>query len=340
MPATYSLPANLLSTFDIGFFPADSAIHHEDLTDVITIIDSFQTPFFSGAPKIRARDVVHSWPIDTLLVASAMTSGGSPDGVDFSGDALTTPQRLFNSTQIFRRDVIVSDRERQANPAGIRDMYEHQIMKEFKNIARNCEWTIFRNNSTASATGLETSAVSAAPLMAGLRGIFGPAAGTTTITTASASAATGFTTGDMVALAQTMFTNGAEPDSLWLSPSTKLQFINATLGSAINVRNIAATDQRLVANIDVFESPFNQLFAVITDRFIPMGTASASGYAYFLGDRSLAKLAFYRPPQHKEMGKQGDNTRGLVLMELTLEMTHPSGWGSFSNVTGASGLTT
>jgi hypothetical protein len=144
----------------------------------------------------------------------------------------------------------------------------------------------------------------------------------------------------MVSLAQTMFTNGAEPDSLWFAPSTKLQFINATLGSAINVRNIAATDQRLVANIDVFESPFNQLFAVITDRFIPMGGASASGYAYFLGDRSMAKLAFYRPPQHKEMGKQGDNTRGIVLMELTLEMTHPSAWGAFTNVTGASGLVT
>jgi hypothetical protein len=336
MPVTPALPGNLLSTFDVGFFPADSAIHHEDLTDVLTIIDSFQTPFFSGAPKIRARDVVHSWPIDTL---TAISSAGAPDGVDFGGDSLSTPTRLFNGTQIFRRDVVVSDRERQANPAGIRDMYEHQIMKEFKNIARNCEYALFRNTSTASASGLETSAASAAPLMAPIRGGFGTGVGIA-ITTASASAATGFTTGDMIGLAQTMFTNGAEPDSLWFAPSTKLQFINATLGSAINVRNIAATDQRLVANIDVFESPFNQLFAVITDRFIPMGAASASAYAYFIGDRSMAKLAFYRPPQHKEMGKQGDNTRGIVLMELTLEMTHPSAWGAFLNVTGASGLVT
>jgi hypothetical protein len=333
MPASYTLPTNLVSTFSIGFFPADTAVHHEDLTDVLTIIDSFQTPFFSGAPKIRARDVVHSWPVDTL---TAVSSAGAPDGVDFSGDVLTTPVRLFNGTQIFRRDVIVSDRERQANPAGVRDMYEHQVMKEFKVLARNCEYTVFRNNSTASATASAVSAVSAAPYMAGLRGNFQSVG----ITSASASAATGFTTGDMVSLAQTMFTNGAEPDSLWFAPSTKLQFINATLGSAINVRNIAATDQRLVANIDVFESPFNQLFAVITDRFIPMGTASASAYAYFIGDRSMAKLAFYRPPQHKEMGKQGDNTRGIVLMELTLEMTHPSAWGMFTNVTGASGLVT
>src|SRR5689334_10452045 len=129
MPASYTLPGGIVSTFGIGFFPSDTAIHHEDLTDVLTILDSYQTPFFSGAPKIRARDVVHSWPIDSL---TAVSSGGAPDGGDFSGDTLTTPQRLFNGTQIFRRDVVVSDREREANPAGIRDMYEHQVMKEFK----------------------------------------------------------------------------------------------------------------------------------------------------------------------------------------------------------------
>jgi len=329
-----ALPANLLSTFDIGFFPSAGAVHHEDLTDVLTIIDSFQTPFFSGAPKIRARDVVHSWPIDSL---TAVSSAGSPDGAEHAGDALTTPLRLYNNTQIFRRDVAVSDRERVANPAGIRDMYDHQIMKEMKVLARNCEYTIFKNSSiTASAaTGIESSAVSNSPLMVGLRGLFG---GGGSISTASAAAVTVFATGDMVNLAMTMFNNGAEPDSVWFAPSSKLQFVNQTMGTAINVRNIAATDQRLVANIDVFETPFNQLFAVITDRFIPMGTTSANGYAYFLGDRSMGKLAFYRPPQHKEMGKTGDNTKGLLLMELTLELSHPSSWAAFTFVTGAAGL--
>lgn len=329
MPTSYALPANLISTFDVGFFPSDTALHHEDLTDGLTILDSTQTPFFSGAPKVRARDVVHSWPVDTL---SAPVSAGSPDGVDFSADASAQATRLMNGTQIFRLDVAVSDRERDANPAGIRDMYDHQVMKRFKELARNCEWTVFRNNSTASATAVETSAQSAAPLMAGLRG-FG-------ITSASASAATGFATADLVNLTQTMFNNGAEPDSIWFAPATKVQFVNSTIGTSINVRNIAASDQRLVANVDVFETPLNQLLMVVTDRFIPMGTASASGYAFFVGDRSMAKLAFYRPPQHKQMGKTGDNTKGLVLMELTLELSHPSAWGMFQNLTGASSLVT
>jgi len=258
--------------------------------------------------------------VDTL---AATATGGVAEGVDFSGDTLTSPTRLVNGTQIFSRHVIVSDRERDANPAGIRDMYEHQVMKEFKVCARNAESRLWAINSTASATGVVTSATAAtAPLMAGFNGFS---------ITLSGSASGVVLTADIVRLSQSMFQNGAEPDSLWFAPDSKRQFVNATITSGSgNIRNIAATDQRLVANIDVFETPFNQLFAVITDRFIPM-SAVASGF-YYIGDRSMAKIAFFRPPQHKPMGKSGDHTRGIVLFEATLQIDHPSAWGAVSGV--------
>ena len=315
-PGTVS--AGLYSTFDAGFAQGTAGIHHEDLVDLVTILDSFQTPMFSSAPKTRARDVVHSWTVDTL---AATATAGLAEGIDFGGDTLTGPTRLVNGTQIFTRHVLVSDRERAANPAGIRDMYEHQVMKEFKVIARNCESRLWAVNSTATITGAEATT---APLMAGFRG-FG--------ITVQGSASGGVTTADIVTLSQTLFENGAEPDSIWFAPASKRQFVNATVSSGSgNVRNIAATDQRLVANIDVFETPFNQLYAVITDRFIPISTSSAVG-AYYIGDRSMAKIAFFRPPQHKPMGKGGDHTRGIVLMECTLQLDHPSSWGAITGVT-------
>ena len=322
MPAGQTVPTNLYSSFDAGSFTS-AAVNHEDLADVVTILDSFQTPMFSSAPKIRAKDVVHSWTIDTLVsLTGTSATAGSVEGIDFSADALTSPVRLFNVTQIFQRHVLVSDRERAAQPAGIRDMYEHQTMKEFKNIARLCESRLWAVTSTGTATGAE--AATSAPLMAGFRG-FG-------ISTSS-SASGGVTTADIVSLSQTLFENGAEPDSIWFAPASKRQFVNATVSSGSgNVRNIAATDQRLVANIDVFETPFNQLYAVITDRFIPISTYSASG-AYYIGDRSMAKIAFFRPPQHKPMGKSGDHTRGIVLMECTLHLDHPSSWAAMTGVT-------
>lgn len=323
MPGTQGVSTNLYSAFDAGFWPSAGGVHHEDLVDIVTILDSFQTPLFSSAPKIRAKDVVHSWSVDTL---NATATAGVIEGVDFSADAMTSPVRLVNGTQIFSSHVLVSDRERDANPAGIRDMYEHQIMKEFKVLARNVEARLFAQHvggATASASGAE--AATNAPLMAGING-FG-------ITTA-ASASAGVTTALIVALAQTMFSNGAEPDSIWFAPDSKRQFVNQTISTVVNTRNIAATDQRLVANVDVFESPFNQLFAIIVDRFIPMNSSNSSVGAFFIGDRSMAKVAFFRPPQHKPMGKSGDHTRGIVLMECTLQLDHPSSWASQRGITG------
>lgn len=313
--------SNALTTFDVGFFGsgnnASAIVHHEDLVDVVTILDSFQTPFFSSAPKTRVRDMVHSWVIDSL---AATSTAGEFEGPDFVASALTPPKRLFNTTQIFSRHIVVSDREREANPAGIRDMYEHQIMKGFKELARNAEATFWATGASATSTG----SASVAPWMKGFRG-FG-------ITTSS-SASGGVTTADIVSLSETLFTAGAEPDSIWFAPASKRQFVNATVSSGSgNVRNIAATDQKLVANIDVFETPFNQLYAVITDRFIPCTTSSAVG-AYFIGDRSMAKVGVFRPPQHKPMGKNGDHTRGMVLMEITLQIDHPSSWAAMTGVT-------
>src|SRR6185369_1004674 len=311
------------TTYDVGSWPLTTAPQHEDLMDMVTIIDSFQTPMFSSMPKIRATDVVHSWAIDALD-ATATGSTNAAEGSAFVPSSMTTPVRLWNYTQIFRVDVQVSDRERVVRPAGIRDFYEHQVMKGFKDIARNIEsrfWTI----GVASAQSASGITASSPPRMSGFLGTFGNGA---IFTSASASGVV--LTADLVALAEKMFTNGAEPDSLWFAPRSKYQFFLASSGNTINARNIAAVDNRLSMNVDIFESPFGQLFAVITDRFIPL-TAVASG-AYYMGDRSMAKLAVLRPPQHKPMGKTGDNTQGIVLMEATLQIDHPSSWGAMTGV--------
>jgi hypothetical protein len=310
-----------VSVLQAGSWHLVSSPIHEDLADICTILDSFQCPFFSTAPKIRATDVIHSWTVDTLP-ATALT--GLVENADFSTAAgiNTYPVRLANGTQTFYAGVQVSDRARSANFAGIRDLYEHQVMKGFKHLARQFEATTFAA-LTAYATGITGTTYNTMSNLLGLG-----------ISTAS-SASGAVTTADIVTLSQTLFNAGAEPDSMWFAPATKRQFVNATLqtgGGAGNVRNIAASDQRLVANVDVFETPFNQLYAVITDRFIPCTTSSAVG-AYFIGDRAMAKVAFYRPPQHKPMGKTGDHTRGLLFMEATLQVDHPSSWHAMTGVT-------
>ena len=316
-----AVPTNLFSTFDVGFFPNATGTHHEDLLDVQVILGSTQAPAFATFRKDRAKDVVHSWTVDAL---AATATAGALEGDDFAATALAVPTRLLNGTQIFAKSIVVSDREREANPAGqFRDMYEKQVMMAFKEITRNAEARIFATGSTASATGSEA----AAPTMAGIPG-FG--------ITFSGASASSVATSDIIRLSQSMFDNGVEPDSIWFSTPHKRDFFFAITGGGnnINVRNIAATDNRFQANVEIMETPFGQIYAVITDRFIPSSSASATTRAgYYIMDRSMASLPFYRPPQHKPMGKGGDHTRGLILMELTLRLDHPSAFGSVTGIT-------
>jgi len=68
------------TSYDVGSWPLSTAPQHEDLMDMVTIIDSFQTPMFSSMPKVRATDVVHSWAIDAL---DATSTAGTSEGVNF-----------------------------------------------------------------------------------------------------------------------------------------------------------------------------------------------------------------------------------------------------------------
>jgi hypothetical protein len=307
-----------------GWYSTVKGTTHESLADVCTILDSFQTPFFSSAPKVKVSDVVFSWTVDTLM-GTVITSPTELSA--FGVTANTNPSRLTNVCQVFRNDIEVSDRAREINVAGIRDFYDHQVMKGFKQIARSYEAWAFQKYTTAAATTSATATGDAttSPTGSNFRGfalVYSGCAGTCVLTS------------DIINLSESLFNAGAEPDSMWFAPANKRQFVRE-VGTTINTRNIAATDKALIQNVDVYESPFNQLYAVITDRFIPTATVSSSGAAYFIGDRAMAKVAFFRPPQHKPIGKATDSTRGIVLMDCSLQLDHPSAWGAVTGVTNA-----
>jgi hypothetical protein len=317
--------AGLNSTFTVGgWYGTVPGVAHESLADVCTILDSFQTPFFSSAPKIKVSDVVFSWSVDTLMSPSTTSQ---LEASAFVVSANTDPARLTNVCQVFRDDIEVTDRARTINPAGIRDFYDHQVMKGFKFLSRSYESWVFQKYATAAATTSATATGNAttAPTASNFRGFSIILSAVNTTTSAVATA-------DIIALSESLFNAGAEPDSMWFAPANKRQFVAVLSANSGNTRNIAAIDKQMIQNVDVYESPFNQLYAVITDRFIPTATVSSSGAGYYIGDRAMAKVAFFRPPQHKPLGKVSDTTRGIVLMDCSLMLDHPSAWGAVTGV--------
>ena len=283
-------------------------MNREDLLDLVTMIDPWDTPFFSSAPKSTAQLTLHEWLTDAL---AATATGGRVEGEDFAASTLVARTRLNNLTQIFARHAVVSDTQRAVNPAGVRDEYEYQIMKAMREVARNVEARIW-----SVSGGAVTGTTAAARVMSAFTDFIQGAATTVngkdvTITTALINTAM-----------ELAYTNGSNPDSLYVSPGTKSDLTAAALPTQF-ARNLAAADKRLVLNVDIYESDFG-LLAVVPDRWMRQSTTSTGSAGAVLCERSKARIAFLLPIRHVPIAKAGDATRAMVVGELTLEILHPS----------------
>jgi hypothetical protein len=329
-------PANV-GTYFYGFAAGDRA-NREDLLDLITNVDPWDTPWVSQAPKVRASHVVHEWLKDTLPTTS---TAGRIEGDDWASATDSQPTRVLNVCQIFRRDIAATETQRSVNPAGFKDAYAYTVAKATKAVARNIELTLFR--SITSATG--TSAVGRV-----LRSFQDP---TFMITGGAGVNARNLGTGgtangalsefDFNELLELVYVNGGNPEQCYVSPATKRVISSFGTKSgfvtgsnfAINQVNIGAESKKLVGSIDVYDSDYG-LIQIVLDRWVPQaadGVTStaqdASGYdgvAFFL-ERAKNRLAWLRPVQHTIIGKAGDSVRGIVVGECTLEVLNEAANG-------------
>ena len=314
--------ANMAQSYDYGF--TAGSVNREDLEDIIVNIAPVEVPLFSTLRRTQVTHTTHEWLEDSLTAASAApyTADYAAEGADFSAQAISIPSRLLNWTQIFRKDIKVSETQRVVNPAGMRDAYQYEIQKAMKEIARHIERKLFDPDGTS--TGIN-SASSAYRKMKNLA---------TFIASASTMGSTGAATGSaqhnrtiIDQLIEKCFIAGGNPTKIFCHPNSKSQFSNAL--SAVNTRNIAASDGRLVGNVDSYQTNFNTI-EIIPDRFVPSG-ASATAFAnatvdtrWWLLDMNYLSLGVLRPLKHVPIPPAGDAVRGMVLTELTMVVKAPS----------------
>jgi len=286
------------------------------------------TPWVTQAPKVRATHVVHEWLTDTL---AATSTSGEVEGADWNmtGNVFTSttrPVRFLNVTQIFRKDIGVSETQRAVNPAGFKDAYAYEVQKATKELARNLESTLFVT-AGASATGASASGrqmkTFASFLTATATGS-GQTSSALATTTASAGVLTPTLFNNCL---ERCYSNGGNPEQVYVSPGVK-RVISSFTATNQN-RNIAAVDKKLVAAMDLYDTDFG-LIQIVMDRWIPQATNTVNttaasdirGNIWFL-ERAKNRLAWLRPMQHTLVGKRGDSVAGMVVGECTLEVLNP-----------------
>ncbi len=338
-----STPIGNAGVYKFGLTPG-VGVNREDLLDQITNVDPWDTPWVSQAPKVTAQHVYHQWPIDTL---GSVDTTGAVEGADYSYDSTTTPDRVFNVTQILRQDIGVSETQRAVNAAGFKDAYAYEIQKATKRLAIKLEKTVFAVLTTA------TGASGTGRVMKGFQ---------TFITTNTAFAGNNagspgdathdgqLSAGDFNDMLEAIYKSGGNPEQVYVSPKVKRQISAFTVPGAAagtpHARNIAAVDKKLVSAIDFYDSDFG-LIQIVLDRWIPestntttaTGTATSTGGCMFFLQRNMNRLAWLRPMVHQLVGKRGDSVAGIIVGEVTLEVLNEKANGLLLGVNNKSSVT-
>lgn len=326
--------ASATNTVLPGGTGASGAKFREDVTDIVVNIAPFETPLWSSVMKVPVNHTYHEWIEDTLTTTNAAT--GLAEGHAFTASAINIRSRLGNVTEIFGKDIEVSNTVRAISMIGIDDEYMYQVEIALKEIARAIETRFF---SSASTMGQGTTAAPSRT-MRPLNGFI------TTNTVSACNVALGHDKASLDQLLESIFSAGGVPDTLYCPPrsktfySTELAGFTASwnsaagLGSPLNTRNIAAAASVLEGNIDVYRSNFNTI-RLIPNRFMPTATAAFSATSImkvFAIESPRVQVGILRPIEHSPLPPAGDSTRGMIVGELTLKVLAEAAHGKIINL--------
>lgn len=276
--------------------------------------------------SIGQRDVLATAADNSQLEGDDTTSSG------YSFGSVTATVRLNNTCQISYKNVIVSGTQDAVNKAGRKREIVYQLMKKTKELRRDMENVVTNNhslNQTPSSTvartlrtllqwmGDTSSPPNSSNVQRGTSGSNGSATATVTDGTQRALTEALVKTG-----LQACWTNGGDVDLMMPGPFNKTVLSGFT-GNNTRIQN--TEDGKLYSAIDVYISDFGTHKIIANkfsrDRDLPLLTTD------------LWAVAYLRPMQTIDLAKTGDNEKGMVLAEYTLESRNDAGSGIVADLT-------
>lgn len=309
-----AVPTNTYLTF--------SAIgNREDLLDRITNISPTDVPFTTMADTATTDGTFHEWQTDSLATAAgnAQLQG---DDVTFAAASPTT--RIGNRTQISRKEVIVSGTQEAVSKAGRNSEKVYQMSKRRDELKRDKEFILLSNQ--APVTGNSSTAPQLRPLCGWLttnvdRGTGGANGSSSAAATDGTQRA--LTLAMVTTAQQNAWTQGGKPTFLLTGPKQRGNLTTLMGGAA--TKFYAVEDKKMTATIQAFEGDFG-LVKIVTDRFVRGGQTGADREIFLL-DPDLWAVAYLkgRKMVSLDLAKTGDNEKGAVLTEYTLESRQEAG---------------
>ena len=309
-----AVPTNTFLTF--------SAVgNREDLLDKITNISPTDVPFTSMIEEATTNGTFHEWQTDALAAAAG---NAQLQGDDVTFAAATPTVRVGNRTQISRKEVIVSGTQEAVDKAGRNSEIVYQMSKRRDELKRDKEFVLCSNQ--APVTGNSSTAPQLRPLCGWFatnvdRGSGGANGSTSAAATDGTQRA--LTLAMITTAQQNAWTQGGKPGYVMCGPKQRGNL--TTLFGSVATKFYAVEDKKMVATIQAFEGDFG-LVKVVVNRFVRGGQTGADREIFLL-DPSLWAVAHLkgRKMVTQDLAKTGDNEKGMVLTEYTLEARQEAG---------------
>lgn len=220
--------------------------------------------------------------------------------------------------------MIVSGTAEAVNKAGRNSEYVYQTSKRRDEIKRDREFVLLSNQ--APVTGNSSTARQLRPLCGWFttnvdRGVGGANGSSSAAATDGTQRA--LTLAMVTTAQQNAWTQGGKPGFILCGPKQR-GVLTSVMGAAAT-KFYAVEDKKMTATVQAFEGDFG-LVKIITDRFVRGGQTGADREIFLL-DPDLWNVAYLtgRKLITKDLAPQGDNEKGMILSEYTLEALQEAG---------------
>jgi len=286
----------------------------EDFEDVIFNVSPTDTPMLTMAKRKTASARYHQWQEDSL--ASAGTNVAE-EGADASYGTAAPPTTLGNNCQISTKTVDISRTLDIVKKYGRKSEVAYNLMKRGKELKRDMEFAICRNQASASTTARATAGwecmisgnlVKANAGETAAYSVTGFAAAAWTAP-GDGSAKT-FEEADLISAIGLAWEDGGDPTVIMMSKANKNRF-NAFSGIATKYNEVKGTSQAVVSgSADMYVSSYGN-HAVKLNRYM-------RDLAVFCIDPEYISVAYLDGIKKTPMAKTGDSERYLLTVEYAL----------------------
>lgn len=293
----------------------------EDLSDVISDISPTETPFYTKCGKQKVSNTFTEWQVTELRDPEL---NAQVEGAD-SGAEFTPTVRRGNYTQIQSGGFRVSGTAEAVNTAGRNREYAFQVLKRGKELKRDLEFALL--GTQARDPGSST----APRVMAGVGSWLSTnTAGSATFPTVGDGTGTfapgtpaSFSQDEFDELLEQIWTNGGEPDRVYLRADLMNAAIDNLIGNNGQRNQVASTT--VSSNLIKYQTPWGTL-TFVPDRFMPEGSV-------YIVDSSKFKVGVLRGFKQQKLAKTGDSLHGHIVGEHTLICENEESSGHMASYT-------